>query len=146
MNLKELLRLILDQAEINGFDLQPWFQQNIQPEWPGTERALSLLTREGRYYALLFSHEFAQCYWRTGARISFTVPSITYPRVNSRGEVLVVTRKPFTRRTIKPDAWKYHIRQMAGADSPVAYLCRFLPDQHQMAIRSTPVGELLIPA
>jgi hypothetical protein len=143
MNLKELLQLILDQAEMNGFDLQPWFQLNIQREWPGAERALTLLSREGRYYALLFSHDFAQCYWRTGARISFTVPSITYPRVNSRGEVLVVTRKPFTRRTVKPDAWKYHIRQMAGADNPVAYLCRFLPDEHQIAIGNAPIEEFL---
>jgi hypothetical protein len=40
-----------------------------------------------------------------------------------------VTRKPFTRRTIKPDVWKYHLRQMAAAEDPFVYLRRFLPMQ-----------------
>jgi hypothetical protein len=54
--------------------------------------------------------------------------SINYvPRMNSRGEVIQVTRRPVARRTIKPDVWKYHLRQMAISDDPVAYLCRFLP-------------------
>jgi hypothetical protein len=51
--------------------------------------------------------------------------------VNGKGEVVQVTRKPFTRRTIKPDVWKYHLRQMAEADDPILYLCRFLPAQDQ---------------
>ncbi len=131
MELKEMLQLLLNQAQINGFDFKQWFLTHIRSPWPGPEEALALLVTESRYYALLFSHEFALCYWRTGARISFSVPSITYPRVNSRGEIIVVTRKPFTRRTVKPDAWKYHLRQMAAADDPVAYLCRFLPSQYE---------------
>lgn len=129
MNRKELLRLLLNQAQFNGFEFRSWFQAHVQPNWPGTEQALSLLASEGRFYALLFSHEFARSYWRSGARISFVVPSITYPRVNRRGEVVQVTRKPFTRRTIKPDVWKYHLRQMAAADDPFVYLRRFLPEE-----------------
>lgn len=132
MNRKELLRLLLNQAQFNGFEFRSWFQSNVQSSWPGAEQALNLLASESRYYALLFSHEFAQSYWRTGARISFVVPSITYPRVNRRGEVVQVTRKPFTRRTIKPDVWKYHLRQMAAADDPITYLRRFLPMQDHM--------------
>ena len=49
-------------------------------------------------------------------------------------------RKPFTRRTIKPDVWKYHLRQMAAAEDPVDYLCRFLPAQDQAKVRDLPVN------
>jgi len=131
MTRKELLRLVLSQAQFNGFEFRTWFQTQVQPIWPGAEQALSVLATESRYYALLFSHEFARCYWRSGARISFLVPSITYPRINRRGEVVQVTRKPFTRRTMKPDVWRYHLRQMAAADDPMNYLRRFLPSQEQ---------------
>ncbi len=137
MNRKELLRLLLNQAQFNGFEFRRWYQSNIQPAWPGTEQALAVLAAEGRYFALVFSHDFVRCYWRTGARISFSVPSITYPRVNSKGEVLLVTRKPFTRRTVKPDVWKYHLRQMAASEDPIAYLCRFLPAQDQASMDET---------
>jgi len=131
MTRKELLRLVLNQAQFNGFEFRSWFQTQVQPVWPGSEQALNILSAESRYYALLFSHEFARCYWRTGARISFIVPSITYPRINRRGEVVQVTRKPFTRRTMKPDVWRYHLRQMAAADDPINYLRRFLPSLEQ---------------
>jgi len=131
MNRKELLRLLLNQAQFNGFEFRRWFQTHIRPLWPGAEEALALLASEGRFYTLLFSHDFAQCFWRTGSRISFRVPSVTYPRINNRGEVVQVTRKPFTRRTIKPDVWKYHLRQMAAENDPIAYLCRFLPAPDQ---------------
>jgi hypothetical protein len=123
---KELLRLLLNQAQFNGFEFRSWFQTHVQPVWPGTEQALTMLATESRYYALLFSHDFARFYWRSGAHISFMVPSITYPRISRSGEVVQVTRKPFTRRTIKPDVWKYHLRQMAATEDPFNYLRRFL--------------------
>jgi len=135
MNRKEMLRLVLNQAQFNGFEFRRWFQATVQPLWPGAEQALTLLSAEGRHYTLLFSHEFARCFWRTGAKMSFSVPSMTYPRVTPNGEVVYVTRSPFTRRTIKPDVWKYHLRQMAAADEPVDYLCRFLPAQDQANLR-----------
>jgi hypothetical protein len=131
MNRKELLRLLLNQAQFNGFEFRSWFLSHVMPIWPGAEQALTLLASEGRHYTLLFSHDFARCFWRTGAHMSFMVPAITYPRVNSQGDVIQVTRKPFTRRTIKPDVWKYHLRMMAAADDPIDYLCRFLPAQDQ---------------
>ena len=77
-----------------------------------------LLARVGPLYAAVVSHLFARCFWRTGAHISFMVPAITYPRVNAQGKTMLVTRKPFTRPTIKPDVWKYHLRQMAAAEDP----------------------------
>jgi hypothetical protein len=107
----------------------------VRPIWPGAEEALTLLSTEGRHYTLIFSHDFARCFWRSGAHMTFMVPAITYPRVNAQGEVVQVTRKPFTRRTIKADVWKYHLRQMAAAEEPIGYLCRFLPAQDQIALR-----------
>jgi hypothetical protein len=127
MDRKETLRLLLNQAQLNGFEFRRWFQTHVHAAWPGSEQALALLASEGRHYTLLFSHEFAQSFWFSGAQMSFTVPSMTYTRVNTRGDVIHVTRKPFTRRTIKRDVWKYHLRQMAASDDPILYLCRFLP-------------------
>lgn len=137
MTRKEMLRLLLNQAQFNGFEFRRWYQTQVQSGWPGAEMALALLASEGRHYTLLFSHEFARCFWRTGSHISFSVPATTYSRVNSQGEVVEITRKPFTRRTIKPDVWKYHLRQMAVAQDPIEYLCRFLPAQDQDRIRES---------
>jgi hypothetical protein len=137
MNRKELLRLLLNQAQFNGFEFRRWFQSDVRPVWPGAEGAVALLAEEGRHFTLLFSHEFASCFWRTGAHMSFMVPAITYPRVNSSGEVVQVTRKPFTRRTIKPDVWKYHLQKMAVADDPIEYLCRFLPAADQVLLQDS---------
>jgi hypothetical protein len=137
MNRKELLRLLLNQAQFNGFEFRRWYQAHIRPIWPGAEDALTLLAAEGRHFTLIFSHEFASCFWRTGAHMSFMVPSATYSRVNGQGEVVQVTRKPFTRRTIKPDVWRYHLQQMAVAEDPIDYLCRFLPAPDQLKVRSS---------
>jgi hypothetical protein len=142
MNRKETLRLLINQAQFNGFEFRSWFQTHMQPIWPGAEQALTLLSNEGRHYTLLFSHGFARCFWRSGAHISFMIPSITYPRVNAQGNVVLVTRKPFTRRKIKPDVWKYHLRQMAVAEDPIDYLCRFLPAQDQAKFRQPKKGPL----
>ncbi len=131
MNRNELLQLLLNQAQFNGFEFRRWFQAHVRPAWPGTDHAIALLAEEGRHYTLLFSHEFARCFWRSGAHMSFQVPAVTYPRVNSQGEVIQVTRKPFTRRTIKADVWKYHLRQMAASEDPIDYMCRFLPAADQ---------------
>jgi hypothetical protein len=136
MNRKELLRLLLNQAQFNGFEFRRWFQSHVRANWPGTDEAIALLAEEGRYYTLLFSHEFAACFWRTGAHMSFSVPAITYPRVNSSGGVVQVTRKQFTRRTIKPDVWKYHLQKMAASKDPIDYLCRFLPAPDQVRLQA----------
>jgi hypothetical protein len=135
MDRKELLRLLINQAQFNGFEFRSWFQTHVQAVWPGAEQALTLLSNEGRHFTLLFSHSFARCFWRTGAHISFIIPSITYPRVNAQGGVVLVTRKPFTRRRIKPGVWKYHLRQMAATEDPIDYLCRFLPAADQAKFR-----------
>ena len=132
MNRIELLRPLLNQAQFNGFEFRKWYQANIHSRWPGAEEALGLLAVEGRYYTLLFSHDFAKSFWRSGAQMSFSVPSVTYSRVNTHGDVIHVTRKPFTRRMIKRDVWKYHLREMAASDDPVQYLWRFLPSKPEL--------------
>lgn len=126
MTKAELLRIVVSQAKTNGFAFRKWFQEHVHPEWPGTNEAVTLLCSESRYYALLFSHEFARAFWNKGAQMTFVVPAASYTRRNSQGEIITVARKAFTRRTIKPDVWKYHLRQMATAEDPLRYIRRFL--------------------
>jgi hypothetical protein len=132
MTRKETLQMLLSQARTNGFDFRRWFQANISNDWPGAEDAVSLLTAGGRYYALLFSHDFARSFWQKGAQMNFVVPAATYSRMNGKGQVVTITRKPFTRRTIKADVWRYHLRQMSVAEDPIRYLKRFLPTHEDM--------------
>jgi hypothetical protein len=141
-----MLRLLLNQAQFNGFEFRRWFQSHVHPVWPGAEQALTLLSAEGRHYTLLFSHDFVRCFWRSGAHMSFLIPSITYPRITAQGDVVQVTRKPYTRRTIKADAWKYHLRQMAAAENPIDYLCRFLPAQDQTMIHDSQTDRMAVHA
>jgi hypothetical protein len=123
---KELLRLLLFQARANGFDLRSWFQAKIARDWNGAEAAMDTLASGHRYYALLFSHEFARHFWKQGEQIQFVVPNHRFSRLNSRGETITVTRKAYTRRTLKPHAWQYHLREMATFDEPLRYIRRFL--------------------
>jgi hypothetical protein len=127
MTRHDTLLILLRQAHANGFEFRRWYQASISSDWPGTEAAVSLLCTEGRHYALIFSHDFARAFWKQGAQMNFIVPSATYSRMNGKGEVVVINRKPFTRRTIKADVWKYHLRQMAVTDDPIRYLKRFIP-------------------
>lgn len=126
MTTEELLRIVLGQARQNGFEFRRWFVRHIRHEWPGGQQAIQMLAVESRYYALVFSHDFAQAFWHEGRTIQFIVPQDTYQRRNARGEIVEVRRKAFTRRTAKPHAWKYHLGRMAEADHPLVYLRKFL--------------------
>ncbi len=132
----EILVLGLKLAQSNGFDFQHWFQTHIQTEWPGTAEAIRMLTQQGRFYGLLFSHEFAQAIWKPGEQMQFLVPATTYQQRNRNGEFITVTRKPFTRRTTKSDAWEYHLQKMVVCQDPLSYLRRFLPTREDVAPRS----------
>lgn len=144
MNRKETLLMLLRQAQANGFEFRRWYQVHISPEWPGAEDAVAILTTESRYFALVFSHEFARAFWKKGAQMNFVVPAMTYSRMNGKGEVVTITRKPFTRRTIKADVWKYHLRQLALSDDPMRYLMRFLPTHEEM--KAHPEQDEQVPA
>jgi len=132
MTRKEILLMLLSQAHANGFEFRRWYQVNVSTDWPGAEEAVSLLSTEGRFYTLVFSHDFARALWKKGAQMNFVVPASTYSRMNGKGQVVTINRKPFTRRTIKADVWKYHLRQMALSEDPIRYLKRFLPTHEEM--------------
>jgi hypothetical protein len=129
MTRSDTLLHLLRLAHTNGFNLRSWFEANIASEWKGTEDAVAVLTTQGRFNALIFSHDFARALWKRGEQMNFTVPGLSYSRLNGKGEVITINRKPFTRRTIKADVWKYHLREMAVSDDPIHYLKRFLPMQ-----------------
>jgi hypothetical protein len=132
MTRQETLLLLLRQAMANGFDFRVWYQAHVLPQWPGIEDAIRVVMSEGRLFGLVFSHEFARAFWKKGAQMNFVVPAATYERVNGKGQVMTISRKPFTRRTIKADVWKYHLRQMAVSEDPLRYLKRFLPIHEEM--------------
>jgi hypothetical protein len=131
---RELLTALVLQARANGFDPCAWFQAGMAREWQGLDAAVDTLCYGQRYYALLFSHDFAQHFWKQGAQIQFVVPTQSFSRLNARGETIVVTRKAYTRRTLKPHAWRYHLRQMATFEEPLRYIRRFLitPQGHSL--------------
>jgi hypothetical protein len=126
MTRQELLRIVIRQARINGFPFRRWFQVAVEPSWSGFDDAVELLAQGRRYYALLFAHEFARSFWKQGSQISFIVPTASYTRRDKEGRIVTVTRKPFTRRTLKADVWRYHLREMAAHDEPLRYIRRFL--------------------
>lgn len=122
----ELLQLVIGRARANGFEFRRWYTARLGLPWISLEAAITLLETQRRYYALIFSHEFAQTFWKPGAEITFDVPPQTFQRVMPDGSTRTVTRKPFIRRSARPNAWKYHLRQMALAEEPLRYLRKYL--------------------
>ncbi len=122
----ELLKLLVGQARVNGFELRRWYVTRLELPWEGAEAALKTLDGHRRYYALLFSQEFARSFWKPGAEITFQVPAQSFERAMPDGSVATVQRKPFMRRSVRPEAWKYHLREMALAEEPLRYMRRYL--------------------
>jgi hypothetical protein len=85
-----------------------------------------MLCAERRYYALLFSHEFASSFWKAGERITFQVPTQTFTRRKADGTIGTVSRKAYTRRSTRDDAWRYHLRELAIAEEPLRYMRKYL--------------------
>ncbi len=127
----ELLKLVVGRAHTNGFEFRRWYTARLGLPWINAEAALRLLDGQRRYYALLFSHEFASNFWKTGTEITFELPAASFDRVMPDGSVRTIQRKPFIRRSARPDVWRYHLQQMALAEEPLRYLRRYLqvPDQ-----------------
>ncbi len=122
----ELLYLLVAQARANGFEFRKWYVARVGLPWVTTNQALESLAEHRRYYALLFSHEFASSFWKAGERITFQVPTQTFTRRMKDGTIGVVSRKAFTRRSARDDAWLYHLREMAAAEEPLRYMRRYL--------------------
>jgi len=128
----ELIQLLIGQARTNGFEFRRWFVAKLGIPWPGSKRALEMITEERRYYILLFSHEFASTFWKAGEHITFQVPPQTFQRVGPDGKVSTVTRKSYTRRSAREDVWRYHLREMAVAEEPLRYMRRYLRVEEEL--------------
>ncbi len=122
----ELLELLLGQARTNGFEFRKWYTSRLGLTWHSSRQAIDTLAAERRYYALLFSHEFAQSFWKAGEKITFLVPRSTFQRTRPDGSILTVSRKGYTRRSLREDAWKYHLRELATVEEPLRYMRRYL--------------------
>jgi len=122
----ELLHLLVAQARANGFEFRKWYVTKLGLKWETTQKAIEMLCIERRYYALLFSHEFANNFWKAGERITFQVPNQTFTRRKADGTIGTVSRKGYTRRSARDDAWRYHLRELAVAEEPLRYMRRYL--------------------
>jgi hypothetical protein len=122
----ELLTILVGQARTNGFEFRRWYTTRLSLPWISAEAALTLLDTQRRYYALLFSHEFAENFWKAGTDITFQVPAQSFDRVMKDGSTSTVTRKTFTRRSARKDVWRYHLREMAAAEEPLRYMRKYL--------------------
>ena len=122
----DLLKILVGQARTNGFEFRRWYTTRLGVPWISADAAFTLLDAQRRYYALLFSHEFASAFWKEGADITFQVAAQSFERVLPGGGSATVTRKPFTRRSGRRDAWRYHLREMALAEEPLRYMRKYL--------------------
>ena len=135
MTRQELLRMIILRARAHGFEFRRWFQTQIEPEWKDLEQAIATLDAGRRYYALLFSHEFARNFWKKGTQITFLLPAKEYTRLNKKGQLVTVRRKSFTRRTSRSTSntvWQYHLEQMAIWEEPLRYIRRFILTEEEL--------------
>jgi hypothetical protein len=126
MTRHELLKIVIGRARANGFELRRWYTTRLALPWTSADDAIATLEEQRRYYALLFSHDFAQAFWKSGADITFQVPAQTFARRMPDGTVQTVARKTFIRRSARKDAWRYHLREMALAEEPLRYIRRYL--------------------
>jgi hypothetical protein len=129
MTRRELILHIVQRARAHGFHFRAWYQKTIEPEWKGLDHALHTLEHGHRYYALLFSHEFASHFWKKGTQITFVLPSREYSRLDRNGNIVTVRRKAFTRRTSRSTSnnlGQYHLEQMALWEEPLRYIRRFI--------------------
>jgi hypothetical protein len=116
----ELLQLLVGQARSNGFPFKKWYVARFGRPWVSM------------HYALLFSHEFASTFWKAGETMTFQVPTQTFTRRMADGSIGTVTRKAYTRRSAREDAWKYHLRELAVAEEPLRYMRRYLRVEEEL--------------
>ena len=140
MTRKELIRLLVLQARANGFEFRKWYQSKIDPKWTTADAAVETLSSGSRYYALLFSHQFARHFWKPGKQLQFLVPSQEFTRLNRRGEQIKVVRQAYTRRTMRGNSWDYHLRQMAAMEEPLRYIRRFLVTEEEVEAQRSGAG------
>jgi hypothetical protein len=146
MTKTELLRLLVGQARENGFQFRKWYTGKLNREWVSGDHAIEDLTHERRYYVLLFSHEFASNFWKSGELITFQVPQQSFKRQMADGSVRTIHRKAYTRRTAREDVWRYHLRELAVAEEPLRYMRRYLRVEDELEPETGPANEQPDPA
>jgi hypothetical protein len=132
MTRSELLHLLIGQARTNGFEFRRWYTGRLGIPWVDTKTSVETLAAERRYYALLFSHDFAQNFWKAGEKMTFLVPAHTFQRTRPDGTIGTVARKGYVKRSGRQDAWKYHLRELACVDEPLRYMRRYLKIEDEM--------------
>src|SRR5665213_1572300 len=142
----DLLKILIGQARTNGFDFRHWFSACIRLSWENQQAALNVIDTQRRYYALLFNHDFAQAFWKAGQTITFQVAAQTFERTMPDGSVRVIERKPFMRRTGRPDAWRYHLREMALSEEPLLYMRRYLHVEDADVVEESSPTQRILPA
>jgi hypothetical protein len=142
MNRRELLQLLVGQARENGFSFRKWFAASASIPWSGADHALDWLARGQRAHLLLFSHEFARHFFRSGERITFVVPQQTFQQVTPTGDTRTVERRAHLRRSSRKDVWQFHLREMAASDEPLRYIRRYLLVEETMAEATAAGGAL----
>ena len=135
----ELLRAVIRQAKQNGFVFRTWYEARIGLPWTNLPAAVDVLAEQRRYYGLLFSHEFAEAFWKSGVKMTYLVPSTSFTTQTRNGKIITVERKPYTRRTNRPDNWKYHLREMAAHEEPLRYIRRFVVVAEDLATPASAV-------
>ena len=143
MTRAELLQLIIGQARSEGFNLRRWYVSRLGRPWVSTEGAVQDLAAERRYYALLFSHEFACSFWKPGGLLTLQFPEQSFPRRRPDGSIRTVVRKGYTRRT-RADAWQFHLREMAVQEEPLRYVRRFLRVAEDLVEENTPPARPIV--
>lgn len=128
----ELLKIIVGRARKNGFEFRRWYTSRLGVPWISAEAALTLLEGQRRYYALLFSHEFAESFWKAGEEMTFQISDTSFQRRMADGSIGTVQRKPFTRRSTRRDAWRFHLKEMALAEEPLRYIRRYLAVEDEL--------------
>jgi hypothetical protein len=128
----ELLQLLVGQARSNGFEFRKWYVGRLGLPWAGARQAVEMLAAEQRYYALLFSHEFASSFWKAGETMTFQVPTQSFMRRMKDGTIGTVKRKGYTRRSAREDAWLYHLKELAAAEEPLRYMRRYLRVEEEL--------------
>ena len=129
----ELLHLVVAQARSQGFNLKRWYVERLGREWTETKAAVEALGAERRYYALLFSHEFAQSFWKAGSEMTLQMEARSFQRRMKDGSIGTVERKGHLRRMVREDAWRFHLKEMAVHEEPLRYIRRFLRVQEELA-------------
>jgi hypothetical protein len=138
----DLLKILIGQARTNGFDFRQWYTHSLRLPWKGPNAAITVLASHLHYYSLLFHHDFAQTFWKAGETITFQMPEQSFERRMPDGSIRTIHRKKFMRRSARPDAWQYHLSQMALSEEPLRYIRKYLRVEEELADEPEALSEI----